>query len=153
MAFEISPVTDAADFPRLMDVQFSAFEGDPVHAALNGLDTPENRAAAARRAVKEWQSDPHQVTVKATRKDTGEIVAFGQWKIYATERPESEWKKREPFDWLEERQRELAEGYFGAFYDGRERFWGGRPYCCMFFFWFGFLVCCLSGGRGGEGCE
>ena len=131
MALEIDEATET-DFPRIMDIKFSSFGGDPLHTVLHGPNTAENRAAAARRAVKEWQSDPYQVTIKATKKDTGEIVAFGRWEIYKTERLESEWKKRGACDWLEGRRREIAERFYGMFEEGRERLGlGGRIAVCF----------------------
>ncbi|KAI9793077.1 MAG: hypothetical protein M1816_000975 [Peltula sp. TS41687] len=128
-------ITEAteADMPRLMEIQFSAFDGEPFARILFGPNTASARAAACERALEELRSDPHQLVVKAVNNATGEILAFGRWEIYETERPESEWKHREPFEYLEGRQREIGEYFYGRFYEGRERFWRGKPYVLLAF--------------------
>lgn len=132
--FEVSEATEA-DIPRLMEVQFSAFEGDPVYYALYGGNTVEARATEGENTLKLWRKDLHQVRlVKATNTSTGEIVAFGRWRFYETERLESEWRKpRAPVDWCEGRRKEIAENLFGVFGDWQDRTFGGMPYICMWF--------------------
>lgn len=128
MPFEVSEATEA-DIPRIMEIQFNAWEDAPIHHAVYGDNTAETRAATGERALKAWRENPHEVLVKATNTETGEIVAFGRYRIYKTERPESEWKKRITIDWCEGRRKELVENYFGVFSDWRDRTFGGKPYC------------------------
>lgn len=62
--------------------------------------------------------------------DTGVMVGFVKWNFYKTERPESEWGKREKVDWWgvgENENKEMkrkAEAYLEATEGTRQGIWG-----------------------------
>ncbi|KAL9533621.1 hypothetical protein SMMN14_02825 [Sphaerulina musiva] len=60
LTLQIRPATEA-DIPQIIEIQFSAFEGDPYQEALFPSDdyySPETRQAAVDRTLKYWNTDP-----------------------------------------------------------------------------------------------
>lgn len=84
----------------MMEIQFSAFDSEPCHRCLYpGGNTPLARAAAGLRVIQEREHTPQQEVVGCVDGDTGVMVGFVKCNFYKTERPESEWGKREKVDW------------------------------------------------------
>lgn len=132
MGLEVSEAAEG-DIDRLMEIQFSAFEGEPYFDALYpGGNTTESRAKAAARVLKDWSKNPYEHIIICTDTESKVIMGFGRWEIYQTERPESEWRKKDPVDWAGGRQKEVAENFLGAVHALRERLWEGKPHCCEF---------------------
>lgn len=119
----------------MMEIQFSAFDSEPYHRCLYpGGNTPSARAAAGLRVIQEREHTPQQEVVGCVDGDTGVMVGFVKWNFYKTERPESEWNKREKVDWWgvgENENKEMkrkAEAYLETTEGTRQRIWGGRPH-------------------------
>lgn len=130
MVLEVASALES-DIDRLMEIQFSAFDGDPYHEALYpGANSPSTRASAGERLLKEWHEDPSLHILKCTHLDTGVIMGFAKWNLYERPRSEREWRKREKIDWCDGRLKEVAENFLGATQDMREKIWEGRPHCC-----------------------
>lgn len=131
MDLEVAPAQES-DIPRLMEVQFSAFENDPYHEALFPGDhfSPAVRKSAGERTLKEWHQDPSVIFMKCVDRHTGSIVGFAKWNLYEIERIEDEWKKGPVVDWCMGRQKEVAENFLGATMAMRRKIWEGRPHLC-----------------------
>lgn len=130
---EVAPALES-DIDRLMEVQFSAFEGDPYHGALYPGDhfSPTVRRSAGERTIKEWRSDPSVIFMKCANRHSGQIVGFAKWNLYEMERAEEQWTKRPDVDWCTGRQKEVAENFLYATMAMREKTWEGRPHLCEF---------------------
>lgn len=125
--------------PRMMEIQFSAFDSEPYHRCLYpGGNTPSARAAAGLRVIQEREHTPQQEVVRCVDSDTGVMVGFVKWIFYRTGRPESSWSKREKVDWWgvgENENKEMkrkAEAYLETTEGTRQRIWGGRPHACKY---------------------
>lgn len=119
-----------SDIPRLVEIQFSAFEGDPYQQAFYpGPDSPASRAKAERNTLKEWREEPFIHVIKCVDSTTGVIAGFAIWNIFDRERSREEWGHRPAVDWLDtEQQRKVAETFLYANLAIRERIWEGRCY-------------------------
>ncbi|KAK3046085.1 hypothetical protein LTR09_012400 [Extremus antarcticus] len=132
MGLDVEPA-DESDMDRLIEIQFSAFEGDPYHEALYPGDhfSPALRRSARVRYIQEWREDVSVRWMKCTDRQTGTICGFAKWNLYETDRPEEEWKKRPLVDWCSGRNAEVAENFLYANAAMREKTWGGRPYSLL----------------------
>ena len=130
-SLEVAPALPS-DMARLMEIQFSAFEGDPYHDALypGPNQSPSVRAAAGTRTLAEWRRDPTLHVLKCTDRTTGVVVGFAKWNVYEAEREEEEWRKGYPVDWCSGRTKEVAENFLGATAGIRQKIWCGRPHVC-----------------------
>ena len=128
MDLEVVPAQEA-DIDRLMEIQFSAFEGDAYHEALYPGDhySPAVRKDAAERTIKEWREDPSILFMKCIDRKTGLALGSAKWNLYEKERPEEEWNKDHPVDWCEGRKKEIAENLLGMNAAMRKKIWGGKP--------------------------
>lgn len=133
MGLEVSPITDpAATISRMMEIQFSAFDEEPCHAALcPGGNNPQARAAAGERALQEYHSTPTQTIIQCVDTATGQMIGFAKWNLYDKTRPDEEWRKRAEVDW-EPEARKLFEVFWWPTCEMRERLWEGRPHCCWY---------------------
>ena len=133
MDLVVEPAQES-DIDRLMDIQFSAFENDPYHEALypGNHYSPANRKSAGERTIKAWRADPTLHFLKCTNRQSGVIMGYAQWNLYATERPETEWNKDVQVDWATGRQKEIAKNFLVANFGIRKKIWGGRPYLCEY---------------------
>ena len=126
-----------ADIPRIIESQFSAFEGDPYQEALFPSDdyySAETRQGAVDRTVKYWNTDPTarwMVAYDTQDEAEEQILGFALWNIYEHFRPESEWKKQPEVDWCEGRQRDIALNFLNMNARLRQRIWEGRPYVLL----------------------
>jgi len=138
MAFHVAEATET-DVPRLMEIQFLAFDYEPADKMINGGDTPENRVKAGGRLLNQMRIDPFLHTIKCVHTDpitkTETIVGFCQWHVYDRIRTKEEWmKEHEMFacDWLPEPQRSWARASMLPLFTGRRRM-EGRPYALLMY--------------------
>jgi len=128
--------SEESDIPRLVEIQFSAFQGDPYQQAFypGPSDSPTNVAKAEANTLKEWQeSKPFIHFINCIDSTTGVIAGFAIWNIFDRERSREEWAHRPAVDWLDtEQQRKVAETFLYANLAIRERIWEGRCYLCEF---------------------
>lgn len=122
---------DESDMDRLMEIQFSAFEGDPYHHALYPGDehSPAVRKEAGERTIKELNDDPTIFFIKCVDRQTEIILGYARWNIFERERPKESWAQRPPIDWCTGRQKEIAETFLYASLAMREKIWQGKPHC------------------------
>jgi len=118
------------DIDRLMEVQFSAFENDPIHELLYPGDhfSPAVRKTAGERTLKTCRENPDTHFVKCVQRDTGLILGFAKWEFHLTERPYEEYSKRPVADWTTGRRKEITEIFLNANAAMREKVWGGKPH-------------------------
>lgn len=118
------------DIDQLMEVQFSAFENDPIHGFLYPGDhfSPTVRKDAGVRTIKAWREDPNIHFMKCVDQNTGRILGFAKWNFYLTERDYEEYSKRPVVDWTTGRQKEIMENFFNANAAMRVKVWGGKPH-------------------------
>lgn len=124
---------DSSHIPRLMDIQFSAFEDDPYQEALFPGDqkSPEVRRGACKRTESYWNADPTARWKICVDTSTNTTLGFALWNIYEHERPESEWKKQPEVTWCEGRKKEIATNFLSMNARLRQRLWEGRPYVLL----------------------
>ena len=113
--------------PRMMEIQFSAFDSEPYHRCLYpGGNTPSARAAAGLRVIQEREHTPQQEVVGCVDGDTGVMVGFVKCNFYKTERPgqarESRLVGRGENENKEMKRK--AEAYLEATEGTRQRIWG-----------------------------
>ena len=121
---------------RLMEIQFSAFEGDPYHHALYPGDeySPAVRAEAGERTITEWRDDPFIHFIKCVDRQSGVILGYARWSLFDKERSREQWANRPPIDWCTGRQKKIAESFLYASLAMREKTWEGRPHCCKLYY-------------------
>lgn len=119
-----------SDIDRLMEVQFAAMARDPFHHVLfPGPNTPTARALAGARTLHDWRNDPSENVLQVIETESGEIIGFGKWNVYASERPESEWKKHLEVDWTEDPTlKEGAETFLREIHGMRHKYATGQPH-------------------------
>lgn len=125
---------ESKDIPRIMEIQFSAFENDPYQEALFPGDQSSSfvRQGAISRTEKYWSSDPTarwKICKDSLNKDS--VLGFALWNIYSEQRPESEWKKQPEVDWCEGREKEIATNFLSMNARLRQKLWGGKPYILL----------------------
>ena len=137
-----------SDIDRLMEVQFAAMAHDPYHHVLfPGPNTPTARAQAGARTLHDWRNDPSENVLQVIDTESGEIIGFGKWNVYASERPESEWKQHLEVDWTEDPTLKVgAETFLREMLWMRQKYAMGQPHLrkalppyCLFFT-FKFLI-------------
>jgi GNAT superfamily N-acetyltransferase len=118
------------DIDRLMEIQFSAFRGDPYHEALypGPHDSSIVRKLAGQRMIEDWRNTPDQDIVVCIHAQTEEILGFASWYFYLCERPREEWEKMPSITWAEGKEKKQAEAFMGATARMRMKTWGGRPH-------------------------
>lgn len=118
------------DIDRLMEIQFSAFEHDPIHPILYPGDhfSPSVRKAAGERAIYKWREDSNTRFMKCVDRQTGLALGFAKWKFYLNERSHEDYSKRPVVDWTTGRQKEVAENVLNANAAMREKVWKGKPH-------------------------
>ena len=122
-----------ADIERIVEVQFSAFEGDPYQEALfpGEYYSAALRKEAYDRTLRYFRSDPTAQWKVCVDQVTNTIYGFALWNVYDNPRPESEWRKAPEVDWCIGRQKEIAFNFLSLNQGLRERIWGGRPYVLL----------------------
>lgn len=130
-SFSIRPATEA-DIPRIIQIQFSAFTGDPYQEALFP-PSDDDRQLAVDRTVKSWNADPtaRWMVVLNSNNTEGDLLGFALWNIHKHFRPESEWKKEPEVDWCEGRQKEIACNFLAMNARLRQKMWEGRPHVLL----------------------
>lgn len=73
-----------SDLDELILAQYNAFEGNPAHDGLFGLNTPDAHAAAKQMYIKAMRGDSADFWLKIVDEDTGQLAAAANWKIYPT---------------------------------------------------------------------
>lgn len=129
---EVLPATSAY-IPRIIEIQFSAFENDPYQEALfpGDQNSPSVRQGAIERTEKYWDADPTARWQVCIDSKTNNVLGFALWNVYDHERPESEWKKQPEVDWCEGRKKEIATNFLSVNAGLRQRIWGGKPYVLL----------------------
>lgn len=132
MYFTVLPA-EHEDIARIVEIQFSAFEGDPYQEALFPGDYYSDalRRSAAERMMTMWKENPYIRWMKCVD-DDGRIAGFALWNVFDTPRPETEWRKRPTIDWCEGRKKEIAENFMYTNCRLRENIWAGKPYLCKY---------------------
>ena len=70
---------------QLMEIQFAAMAQEPYHHVLfPGPNTTLARAQAGSRTLNDWRNDHSEQVLKVTDTESGKIVSFGKWNIFAT---------------------------------------------------------------------
>ena len=117
-----------SDIDRLMEVQFAAMAYDPFHHVLfPGPNTPMARAQAGARTLHDWRNDPSENVLQVIDTESGEIIGFGKWNVYASERPESAWKQHLKVDWTEDPTlKEAAETFLHEILGLRQKYGMGQ---------------------------
>lgn len=119
------------DIPRLLDIMYAAFHGDPWERVMfPQVPPPDARDASTER----WRNEilnEHRITVlKVVDADSNhEIIAFARWHIYKSERPDSEWKGEARREWDEGTNVEAANTFFDGIRQRRQKVMAGRPHC------------------------
>jgi len=133
-----------SDIDNLVDVEFSSFEHDPFHVPLNPGDRSSStvRKAAGERTLKQWRNDPTCRIMKCVDRDNGHILGYATWNFYLEGRSSEE--RSEPFvaDWLEGRNKEIAECFFNTLAAMKEKVWGGKRFIGRG--WPGGCLCCVD---------
>lgn len=140
-----------SDIDRLMEVQFAAMAQEPYHHVLfPGPNTPSARAQAGARTLQDWRGDPSEKVLKVVDSESGEIVGFGKWNVYTSERARSEWDQHVEVDWTKDPAlKEGAETYLREIHGMRHKYATGQPHLrkhrpsLSFSFSFGFLFVLL----------
>ena len=145
MSLRITHASES-DIDRLMEVQFAAMAHEPYHHVLfPGPNTPQARAQAGARTLQDWRNDPSERVLEVIDTESGKIVSFGKWNIYASERPESEWNQHLEVDWTKDPAlKEGAETYLRGIHGMRHKYATGQPHLRkalpLFFFLFFLFV-------------
>lgn len=124
----MSRVTEE-DFDELLEVQFRSFAPVPIHEALFGPNTKEQRDAIKADFIKSMHSDPSDCWMKLVDKSNGRIVSGALWKIYPS------WNDKEArhdgaAPWFEGEDRTMAEFLMKDFMDRRVRYMWNHPHVC-----------------------
>ena len=124
------------DIPRLLDIMYAAFHEDPWNRIMIPQIPPQNaRATSTNRWRKDILNKNQQrfmTVVDLEGEHRSEIIAFAQWDIYETERPESEWKSEARREYDEGWNVDAANEFFGGFQEKRRTLIAGKPHCCEF---------------------
>jgi len=128
MHFEMSRVTED-DFDELLEIQYRAFEVVPLHEALFGPNTKEQRDAIKANFIKSMHTDPSDCWMKLVDKSNGRIVSGALWKIYPS------WNDKEQrhdgeATWFEGEDRAMAEFLMKDFMDRRIKYMWNHPHVC-----------------------
>ena len=75
------------DFDELLEVQFRSFKVVPIHEALFGPNTKENRDRVKANFLKSMKEDSADCWMKLVDKSTNRIVSGSLWKIYPSWAP------------------------------------------------------------------
>lgn len=130
MHFEMSRVTES-DFDELLEVQYRAFSVVPLHEALFGHNTPEQRAKVKADFIKSMRSDPSDCWMKLVDKSNGRIVSAALWKIYPSWN-DNEQRHDGEATWFEGEDRAMAEFLMKDFMDRRVKYMWNHPHVCKF---------------------
>ena len=79
------------------------------------------------------RSDPSAHVLKIIDTDlppADQIVSYGQWRIWRTEREEADWKKEEKREWGEGVNARAGDVFVGRILEARRRLMRGRAHCC-----------------------
>jgi hypothetical protein len=126
MHFVMSRATEE-DFDELLEVQFRAFEVVPLHEALFGPNTPENRARVKKEFVQHMKEDASDCWMKLVDKSTGKIVSASRWQIYPSWKDVKTEDPQAPFIENPE-EREMAEFLMKDFMDRRIKYTYHHPH-------------------------
>jgi len=130
MHFEMSRVAES-DFDELLEIQYSAFSAVPMHEAIFGPNTAEQRAKVKADFIKSMHSDPSDLWMKLVDKSNGRIVSAALWKIYPS------WNNNEKrhdgeVTWYEGEEKSMAEFLMRDFMDRRVDYMWNHPHVCKF---------------------
>lgn len=128
MPFIVEPAVDA-DIARACEIEFAAHAGRPANSVkFPGPFPPDSAARRAQSLIDERNSDPTTRHVKAVDQETGEIIAFSKWHIYAT--PEEAEKAERPLNFGEGTNREACMAFFGGIARRKKELMGSKPHIC-----------------------
>lgn len=121
-----------ADIPRLVEIMYNAFSDDPWERIVwPQTPPPEARSPTINQMRNDLLTDPNVNIMKVVDQELDSIIAFAEWNIYRTERPESEWKSSpEPDVWDEGTNVEAGNAFREAKREKRRKLLGGVPHCC-----------------------
>ncbi|KAH8601836.1 hypothetical protein B0O99DRAFT_648448 [Bisporella sp. PMI_857] len=131
MGFVVLPAL-IPDIPKVYDVYFNAFKGEPMAELMLGVlfpggISPEFREAHSKHTLAYWHESTLQHTIKCVDTDTGEIIGMALGDAYLKDRSEEE-RKNPGITWLEGEEKERAEKILNPLWDVREKLFGGRRY-------------------------
>lgn len=120
------------DIPKIYDVYFAAFDGQPILDALfpAGYKGEEFRTGHTAHTIEWWKTASMQHTIKCLDTDTGDIVGMATYDVYWKERSYEEWKSPE-VTWLEGKEKEKCEALLKPLWEKKEKLWEGRRHVCM----------------------
>ena len=130
MYFEMSRVTEA-DLDELLEAQYIAFSVVPLHEALLGPNTPEQRAKVKADFVKSMHLNSSNCWMKLVDKSNGRLVSAAMWKIYASWNDNEKWQDRQVM-WYEGEDRTMEEFLMKDFMDRRVKYMWNHPHVCKF---------------------
>ena len=120
-----------ADIQCLLDIMYSAFHDDSLNRIMFPIIPAHNDRAASIARWRDELLDRHVSFLKVVDTEINEIIALAKWRVYLSERPESEWKGTPQRQlWDEGTNVEAANEFFSAIHEKRERIMGGRPHLC-----------------------
>jgi len=122
-----------SDFDELLEVQYMAFNVVPMHEALFGPNTPEQRAKIKADFIKSMHSDSSDMWMKLVDKANGRIVSAALWKIYPSWNDNEE-RHDGQAPWFEGEERNMAEFLMRDFMDRRVKYMWNHPHVCEFIF-------------------
>lgn len=130
MGFIVLPAT-IPDIAAVYDIYFAAFEGEPVSEILFPWDVKDKdfRKGHTAHTLDYWHHDDLQYTFKCIDTESGEIVGMALWDVHWKHR--SQEKRGKPaVDWLNDQQKERAEGLIIPLWEKKEQLLGGQPHVC-----------------------
>ncbi len=122
-----------ADIERMIEIMYAAMSEDPWDRIIYPkTPRPDERTKSIERWTNEMLTNPSSSIMKIVDTNLNEIIAFARWYIYKSERPESEWKKREEREWDEGTNVKAGNIFLSAMIETRQRVMGGKAHCCEF---------------------
>lgn len=129
MPIKICPI-ERSDAKVITEIQFGAFEDDPVNTLMyGGPPSTSVLAWTVEHTLNKWDENPVVKRMGVRDIATGELIAYSEWS-FNPQREGDDWAKVPSMEWSKEHNKEVMDWLMTAHLNMNIKIMGPKPYIC-----------------------